>query len=205
MLELPDEAVLDLVGRQPQFRQPADDHLEEVVAHVVARTTQEEADADETPEEHARRHHRASLAELEHHEHTAGGVLVGGPRHRKALGAPVGPVGEDEIVAASVDGVAHELAEAFWTVVVAQAGDVWYDVDLTRRDGGGIGSLREGKFTTFNTPVHEEIVKKACLGAISDLGVWATARADDRRAVIGAGELAAILFTAWPFVSVELY
>jgi hypothetical protein len=89
--------------------------------------------------------------------------------------------------------------------VVTQAGDVWYDVDLSRCDSGGIGSLSEGKFATLDAPVQEEIVEKACFGAISYLRVWAATRADDCRTVIGAGELAAILFTAWPLVSVELY
>lgn len=73
MLELPDQTVLDVFGRQTQLVQPANDHLEEEIAHIVAGAASEEADSDEAREEYAGRDRRAGLGEVEDDENATGG------------------------------------------------------------------------------------------------------------------------------------
>ena len=145
VLELPDQAVLDVAGRQAQLRQSADDHLEEEIGHIGARAADEEADPEETGEEHARGDGGAGLGEVDDGQDAAGGVLLGGPGHAEAFVAPVSPVGEDEVVAGGIDRVADELAETFWPVDVSEAGDVWLDADLSLGDGHGVSFLSEGE------------------------------------------------------------
>jgi hypothetical protein len=58
--------------------------------------------------------------------------------------------------------------------------------------------------TAVDAPVHEDVVEEAFLAAVADLGVGATAWADDGGAVPGTGDFAAFLVAAEPFVGVEL-
>ncbi len=203
MLHLPDQAVLDVVGGHTQLHQPAHDHLEEEIGHIGARAADEEADSEEAGEEHAGGDGGADLGEVDDSEDAARGVFLGGPGHGEAFVAPVGPVGEDEVVACGVDRVADELAETFWAVDVIEAGDVWLDADLSLGDGHGVGFPREGERSAFYAPVYEEVVEQAFLAAIANQRVRTAAWTDDCSFVVRAGQLAAILFTARPFIAVE--
>lgn len=145
LLHLPDQAVLDVVGGQPQLRQPTDDHLEEEIGHIGAGAADEEADAEEAGEEGAGGDGGAGLGEVDGGEDAAGGVSLGGPGHGEAFVAPVGPVGEDEVVACFVERVADELAETLGAVDVVEAGDVGLNADLSLGDSRGVGLFSESE------------------------------------------------------------
>lgn len=203
MFELPDQAVLHILAGQTQLMQPPPHHLEEEIGHVGVYAAGEEADADQAPEEELGRHGGAVGGEVERDEDAAGGVLAGWPVGGEAVGAPVGPVGEDEVVGCLVEGVADQLAMALRAVVVGQARDEGLDLDLARVDGQGVGSGRECEVAAVDAPVQEDVVEEAFLAAVADLGVGPAARTDDGGAVPGAGHFAAFVVTAGPLVRVE--